>query len=131
MKNGDFVNVEIWYEVHKFTIKIRVPSDFDHSDILLYATITISDSIIDTSMPSSSGRVDTIPKNSTFNGITLFFDMISTFPLELAVGVSMMLSDIVIIVYYKVSEWSKPVGTSISLVNSCKYCENGDNFVSV
>ena len=64
MNNGDFVNVEIWYEVHKFTIKIHVPSDFDHSDTLLYATITISDSIIDTSMPSSSGRVDIMSKKS-------------------------------------------------------------------
>ena len=57
-------------------------------------------------MASLSGRVDIIPKNGTFDRITLFFDMISTLPVELAVGVSMMLSDIVTIVYYKVSEWS-------------------------
>ena len=64
------------------------------------------DSIIDVPIYTLSGRVDIIPKNGTFDRITLFFDMISTLPLELAVGVSMMLSDIVTIVYYKVSEWS-------------------------
>ena len=63
------------------------------------------------------------PKNGNFNRITLFFDMISTFPLELVIGVSMMLSDIVIIVYYKVSEWLKSLGTSISPVKLCKYCK--------
>ena len=60
-----------------------------------------------------------MPKNGTFDRITLFFDMISTLPLELAVGVSMMLSDIVTIVYYKVSEWSKSVGTCILIVKLC------------
>ena len=46
-----------------------------------------------------------MPKKGTFDRITLFFGMISTLPLELAVGVSMMLSDIVATVYYKVFEW--------------------------
>ena len=81
--------------------------------------ITLPDSIIDVPIYTSSGRVDIIPKNGTFNGITLISDMISTFPLELAIGVSMMLSDIVIIVYYKVSEWSKSVGTCILIENLC------------
>ena len=45
--------------------------------------------------------------------------MISTLPLEVAIGVSMMISDLVIIVYYEVSEWSKSVGTCILIVNSC------------
>ena len=81
--------------------------------------MTLTDSIIDVSIYTSSGRVDIIPKNSTFNRITLVFDMISTLSLELAVEVSMMLSDIVIIVYHKVSEWSKSVGTCILIVNLC------------
>ena len=83
--------------------------------------MTLTDSIIDVPIYTSSGRVDIIPKNGTFNRIILVFDMISisTLPLELAIGVSMMLSDIVIIVYYKVSEWSKSVGTCILIVNLC------------
>ena len=85
--------------------------------------VAIADSIIDVSTYISSERVDIIPKNGTFNTITPFFDIISTLPLEVAIGVSMMLSDIVIIVYYKVSEWSKTVGTCISPTNLCKYCE--------
>ena len=60
-----------------------------------------------------------MPKKGTFTRIGLFFGMISTLPLELAVGVSMMLSDIVTIVYYKVSEWSKSVGTCILIVKLC------------
>ena len=55
-------------------------------------------------------------KNVTFDGIVLFFGMISTLPLELAIGTSMVLSEIVIIVYYKVSELSKSVGTLILVV---------------
>ena len=66
--------------------------------------ITLPDSIIDVPIYTSSGRVDIIPKNGTFNRITLILDMISTLILELAIRVAMMLSDIVIIVYYKVSE---------------------------
>ena len=45
--------------------------------------------------------------------------MISTLSLELAIGVSMMLSGNVIIVYYKVSEQSKSVGTFILIVEMC------------
>ena len=71
--------------------------------------MTLPDSIIDVPIYTSSERVDIIPKNGTFNRITLVLDMISTLPLELAIGVSMMLSDIVIIVYCEVSEWSKSV----------------------
>ena len=50
--------------------------------------------------------------------------MISTLPLEPLIGMSMMLSEIVIMVYYKLSEPSKSVGTCISPVNLCKYCVN-------
>ena len=85
--------------------------------------ITISDSIIDVPIYTSSERVDIIPKNGTLNRITLVLDIISTLSLELAIGVSMMLSGSVIMMYYKISEWSKSVGTCISSVNSCKYCE--------
>ena len=119
MKSGDFAGVEIWYEVHKFTIELCVPTDFDHFDTLPYTMITIPDSIIVVPVYISSERVDIIPKNGTFNRIALFFDIISTLPLELAAGVLMMLSDIVIIVYCKVSEWSKSVGAYILIVNSC------------
>ena len=45
--------------------------------------------------------------------------MILSFPLELAIVMSMMLSDIVIIEYYKVSETSKPVGAFILIVKLC------------
>ena len=63
--------------------------------------IAIADSIIDVSTYTSSERVDIIPKNGTFNRmITLFFDMILTLPLELAIGVSMMLSEIVIMALF-------------------------------
>ena len=67
-------------------------------------------------MASSSWRVDTMPKNGTFNRITLFFDVISSLPHELTVGVSMVLSDIVLIVYQKVSEHSNSIGLSILMV---------------
>ena len=118
--NFDINKVFHFYQyLHEFTDEIYVPTDFDYSDTLQYIIITLPDSIIDTPMASSSGRVDIIPKNGTFNRIILVFDMISTLPLELAIGVSMMLSDIVIIVYCKVSEWSKSVGTCILIVNSC------------
>ena len=53
-----------------------------------------------------------------------FFSMISTLPFELLIGTSMVLSEIVMLVYYKVSEPSKPVGTCISPVNLSKYCAN-------
>ena len=81
--------------------------------------VTISDSIIDVVIYTLSGRVDIIPKNGTFNGITLIFDMISTVSLELAIGVPMMVSDIVIIVHYKVSETSKSVGAFVLIVKLC------------
>ena len=83
--------------------------------------ITISDSIIDILMASSSGRVDIMSKNSVILLKVPYSGMISTLPLKLAIGVSMMLSGSVILMYYKVSESSKSVGTSISPVKSCKY----------
>ena len=61
-----------------------------------------------------------MPENGTLNRITpLFFDMTSALLLELAVGMSMVLSDIVILMYYKVSEQSKSVGTCILSVKLC------------
>ena len=58
-------------------------------------------------------------KDATIDVIALFFGMISTLSLELAIGTSMMLSDIVIIVHYKVSETSKSVGAFILIVKLC------------
>ena len=110
--------------MHNLTIKINVPIDFDSSDTLQYTSMTISDSTIDVPMANSNGRVDIMLKNVTFDGIVLFFGMISTLPLELLIGTSMMLSEIVMLVYYKVSEPSKPVGTCILPVKLCKYCVN-------
>ena len=57
-----------------------------------------------------------MPKNDTLNRITLFFGMVSTLLLEVWIGTSMMLSGIVTLVYYKVSESSKSVVTFILLV---------------
>ena len=81
--------------------------------------ITISDGTIDVPMASSSGRVDTMLKNYTFDVIALFFGMILSLPLEVAIGTSMLLSEIVIIVYYKVSETSKPVEAFNLIVKLC------------
>ena len=78
--------------------------------------ITISDSTIDVPMASLSWRVDTMPKNDTFDRITSVFDIISSLPHELTVGVSMMLSDIVPIMYYKVFENANSLGLSIFMV---------------
>ena len=98
------------------TIKTNAPVDFDGSDTFQYTMITISNSIIDVPVHGSSGRVDIIPKNAAFDGIAPFSDMISTLPLELTNGTSMMLSEMVILVYYKVSEPSKSVVTCIFIV---------------
>ena len=76
----------------------------------------MSDGTIDIPMASSSGRVDAMLKNCTFDVISLFFGMILSFPLELAIGISMMLSDIVITGYYKVPETSKPAGVFVFLI---------------
>ena len=70
-------------------------------------------------MASSGGRVDTMLKNYTFYAIVLFFGMILSLTFELAIGTSMMLSDIVIIGYYKVSETSKSVGVFVLIVKLC------------
>ena len=70
-------------------------------------------------MASSSGRVDIIPKNSVLLPKVVLFGMISTLPLELAIGTSMVLSEIVMLVYYKVSEPSKSVGRCILGVKLC------------
>ena len=59
--------------LHKFTGEIHVPTDFDHSDTFAYTMITLSDSTIDIPMASSGWRVDTMPKNGTFNRITLYW----------------------------------------------------------
>ena len=68
-----------------------------------------------------------MPENGTLNRITpLFFDMTSALLLELAVGMSMVLSDIVIILYYKVSEWSKSVGICILIVELVNFVPNFD-----
>ena len=66
--------------------------------------ITISDSTIDVPIHSSRGRVDTMPKKRYFYKNWPVFGMISTLPLELWIGTSMMLFDMLTLVYYKVSE---------------------------
>ena len=48
--------------LHKFTGRIDVPTDFNHSDTLQYTMVAIADSIIDVSTHTSSERVDIIPK---------------------------------------------------------------------
>ena len=81
--------------------------------------MTISDSNIDVPINSSNGRADTMLKNVTFDVIALFFGMISTLPLELLIVTSMMLSEIVILVCYKVSELSKSARTFVLTVKLC------------
>ena len=81
--------------------------------------ITISDSIIDVPMASSSRRVDIMPKNMRIALRVPFFGMVSTLPLELWIGTSMMLSEIVIIVYYTVSESSKSYRSFVAMVKLC------------
>ena len=67
---------------------------------------TISDCIIDTPTVSSCGRDDIMSKNEVILSKEAYFGMVSTLQLVVAIGKSMVLSDIVILVYYKVSEWS-------------------------
>ena len=93
--------------MHNLTIKINVSTDYDGSDTLQYTSVSISNSIIDTPTASSSGRVDIIPKNRPILVKVPFFGMVSTLPLELWIGTSMVLSGIVISMCYKVSEQSK------------------------
>ena len=81
--------------------------------------ITILDSIINVPIHGSSRRVDIMPKNGVVLIKVPFSDMISTFPLEPWTGTSMMLSKNVMLVYYKVSEPSKSVGTCILIVKLC------------
>ena len=85
--------------------------------------MTISDSTIDVPMASSSGRDNIMPENKEILSKVPFSSIVivSTLLLEVAIGTSMVLSDIATLVYYKVSEQSKSVVTSISLVNMCKY----------
>ena len=78
-------------------------------------------------MATSSGRDNIMPKNRAITSKVTFFIMISTLPVELLIGTSMVLSEIVMLVYYKVSEPSKLVGTCISSVNLYKYCVNRDS----
>ena len=65
-----------------------------------------------------------MPKNRAIPSKVTFFSMISTLSLELLIGTSMMLSEIVMLVYGKVPEPSKPFGTCILPVKLCKYCVN-------
>ena len=67
---------------------------------------SISDSIIDTPNVSSCGRDDIMSKNEVILSKEAFFGMVSTLQLVVAIGTSMVLSHIVILVYYKVSERS-------------------------
>ena len=55
-------------------------------------------------------------ENGAIPSKAAFFGMISTLPLELWIGMSMVLSEMVILVYYKVSETSKSVGICIFIV---------------
>ena len=50
--------------------------------------------------------------------------MISTLPLELSIEMSMVLSEMVMLVYYKVFDMTKSVGTFILASNLCKHCVN-------
>ena len=84
----------------------------------------ISDITIDVPINGSNDKDDIMPKNRAIISKVACFGMVSTLPFELSIGTSMMLSEIVIIAYYKVSEQSKSVGTCISHVNLCKYCVN-------
>ena len=95
----------------QLTLIIRIPRNT--------TSITFSDSTIDVTVNSSSDRVDIIPKNSVILSKVVLFGMISTLPLELAIGTSMVLSDIVIIWYYKVSEISKSVEAFVLIVKLC------------
>ena len=75
---------------------------------------------IDVPIHTSSERVDIMPKYGTFDRMALFFSMILSLPLELAIGISIVLSDIVVIIWhYKVSEISKSVGAFILIVKLC------------
>ena len=62
-----------------------------------------------------------MPKYGTFDRMALFFGMVSTLPLELAIRTSIVLSEIVIdriviLVHQKVSEPSKSVVILILIV---------------
>ena len=101
---------------------MHVPTYFDGSDTLSCTSITISDSTIDVPIDNSNGRVDIMQENAPLGRNVLFWGMISSLPLVVWIGTTMMLSEIIILAYYKVSEPSKSVGTCISPVNLCKYC---------
>ena len=60
-----------------------------------------------------------MPENTTFDRLALFSGMISTLPVGVKTGTSMVLSEIVMLVYYKVSEPSKSIGTFILIVMLC------------
>ena len=96
---------------------MNVPTDFDVSDTLQCIIMMISDSIIDVPIRSSKVKDNIIPKNRVIPSKVAFFGMISSLPLDLRIGTSMMLSEMVILVYHKVSAPSKSVGTCISPVN--------------
>ena len=71
--------------------------------------MTILDTTIDVPLVSSNGKVDIMPKNGAITSKVAFFGMISTLPFKLWIGMSTVLSEMVILVYYKVSEPSKSV----------------------
>ena len=54
----------------------------------------------------------------------MILTMILTLPLELLAGTSIMLSEIVMLAYYKVFDRLKSVGTFILKANLCKHCIN-------
>ena len=80
---------------------------------------TIPDSTIDTLTVSSCGRDDVMSKNIVILLKVPFFGMVTTLQLEVAIGTSMILSEIVMLVYYKVSKPSKSVETCILIVKLC------------
>ena len=84
----------------------------------------ISDSIIDVPINGYNDKDDIMPINRAIPSKVAFSGMISSLPLEVWIGTTMMLSEIVILAHYNVSEPSKSVGTCISHVNLCKYCVN-------
>ena len=86
---------------------MNVPADFDDPDTLQYTLTMISASTVDVQVDGSNDKDNIMPKNSVLLPKVVLFGMIRTLPLELAIGTSMVLSEIVMLVYYKVSEPSK------------------------
>ena len=87
--------------------------------------MTIPDSTIDVPVATSSGRDNIMPENKEILSKVPFSSIVivSTLLLEVVIGTSMLHFYVAMPVYYKVSEQSKSVGTSISPVKLCKYWE--------